>query len=74
MTKHEIIDDENTSENIENSNEIKEEAKDIHKAPAIATKKSKIPSFPQNNQVTKWGWFNNFNNKQRPGRAASRWR
>lgn len=42
--------------------------------PTIPLQKvSRVPSFPNPNQFGK-GWFNNFNNKQRPGRAAARGR
>ncbi len=55
------------------SEEKKEEAS--KPAPPIPQKVSKIPAFVQQNHFGKWGGFNNFsNNKQRPGRAASRWR
>lgn len=51
----------------------------------VEVKEVKIPKNPpafvkpnsfKNNQTNfRWGWNNNFtNNKQRPGRAASRWR
>lgn len=57
----------------ENIAEKKEEV--VKPTPPIPQKISKVPAFVHQNQFGKWGGFNNFsNNKQRPGRAASRWR
>lgn len=39
---------------------------------AIPNKVSRVPNFPNANMFGRWN--NNTNNRQRPGRAASRWR
>lgn len=59
---------------IEPKNENSEKVEEIKK-PTIPKKPvSRVPSFPNPNNFSKWGFNNNFNSKQRPGRAASRWR
>jgi hypothetical protein len=53
-----------------------EKTSDIEKnpVPQIPTKVNKIPSFPNQNRFGKGAFNNGFNNRQRPGRAASRGR
>lgn len=67
---------ENQEENISELNtqeDKKEEA--VKPTPPIPQKVSKVPAFVHQNHFGKWWGFNNFtNNKQRPGRAASRGR
>ncbi len=65
-----------TDKNLKNTEELNEEVveKELHK-PSIPPEKSHhAPSFPNPNHFWKWVWNFNMNNKQRPGRAASRWR
>lgn len=59
---------------IEPEVENSQKAEEIKK-PTIPKKPvSRVQSFPNPNHFSKWGFNNNFNSKQRPGRAASRWR
>lgn len=68
MSENKNLEEENKDETTQ---EV--EAVEIHKPTIPVQKVSRVPSFPNANQFWK-GWFNNFNNKQRPGRAAARWR
>ena len=62
----------NEEENMQESSQ-EWEVQELQK-PAIPVQKvSRTPSFPNAHQFGK-GSFNNFNNKQRPGRAAARGR
>ncbi len=66
---------ESQEDNIVEENIIEKKEEVIKTNPSIPQKISKTPAFVHQNQFGKWGGFNNFsNNKQRPGRAASRWR
>ncbi len=57
-----------------NQEETKEIENTEKQKPVIPVQKiSKAPNFAHQNQFAR-GWFNNMNQKQRPWRAASRWR
>jgi len=65
----------NTTE--ETNDELVEEIKETLELPKPiipVQKVSKIPNFPNGNHFWKWVWGFNMNQKQRPWRAASRWR
>ena len=54
--------------------EIVEQVEEIQKPTIPVQKTLKVPNFPNGNHFGKWAPNFNMNNKQRPGRAASRWR
>ena len=60
----------------EDSSEIIEEAAEKQKTltPQQIINQSKAPFFNNANRFNKAAQWNNINNRQRPGRAASRWR
>ncbi len=69
MSKNKNIEEENKEEWTE---EV--EVAETHKPTIPVQKVSKVPHFPNAHQFGK-GWLNNnFSNKQRPWRAAARWR
>lgn len=68
MSENKNLEEENKDETTQEMETV-----EVSKPTIPAQKISRVPSFPNAHQFGK-GSFNNFNNKQRPGRAAARGR